>query len=60
VTQLESRLTRLTGRAQLDAVCELDQEKIFFEGLTEAIENPAIYTDVVGAIFVSAKPPLAR
>lgn len=60
VAQVESRLTRLTGVAQVSERRDLDEEKVFYGQLTDAIRSPAIRTDVVGALLVSAATPFAR
>ncbi len=60
VAQLESRLTRLTGAAQLAEKRDLDKEEVMFSRLCEAIRVPSVRTDVVGAIFASASTPFVR
>ncbi len=60
VAQIESRLTRLSGVAQLVEQSDLDEEEVWFARLSEAIRAPAVSTDVAGAVFVSAKTPFVR
>lgn len=60
VAQVHSRLTRLTGVAQDAERRDLEAEEALYRRLTDAIQAPAIRTDVVGAVFVSAATPFVR
>lgn len=60
VAQIESRLTRLTGMAQLVERRDLDDEEVLFTRLKDAIQVPSVRTDVAGAIFASANPPFVQ
>lgn len=60
VAQIESRIARLTGAAQIAERCDLDAETAMHALLTESIRRPAIRTDVAGAMFVSATTPFVR
>jgi ATP-dependent helicase HepA len=57
VAQLESRLTRLNGVAQMVELRDLDEEEMLFARLNDAIRAPTVRTDVAGAVFVSASSP---
>lgn len=60
LAQVQSRLTRLTGIAQAAEQRDLEEEKVFYRRLTDAIQTPDIRTDVVGAVFASAATPFVR
>jgi ATP-dependent helicase HepA len=60
VAQIESRLTRLTGAAQIAEQRDLDDEELLFARLNEAIRTPSIRIDVAGAIFTSASAPFVQ
>lgn len=60
VAQIQSRLTRLTGIAQVVEQRDLDDEEVLFERLSDAIRAPSIRTDVAGAIFASASTPFVQ
>ncbi len=60
VAQIESRLTRLTGMAQIVEQRDLDDEKALFARLNDAIRAPSVRTDVAGAIFASASAPFVQ
>ena len=57
IAQIESRLTRLSGEAKSVEQRDLDEEKVWFRYLYEAIRVPTVRTDVAGAVFVSANTP---
>lgn len=60
VAQIESRLTRLTGMAQVMEQRYLDDEEALFVRLHDAIRAPSVRTDVAGAVFASASAPFVR
>jgi ATP-dependent helicase HepA len=60
VAQIDSRLARLKGVAQLAEQRDLDEEEVLFARSSDAIRAPAIRIDVAGAIFVSASSPFVR
>ena len=60
VAQIESRLTRLTGVAQVVEQRDLDDEEVLFARLSDAIRVPSVRTDVAGAIFASASAPFVQ
>lgn len=60
VAQVHSRLTRLMGVAQDAERRDLEVEEALYRRLTDAIQAPAIRTDVVGAVFASAATPFVR
>lgn len=60
VAQIESRLTRLTGVAQVAEQRDLDDEEVLFARLNDAIRAPSVRTDVAGAIFASASAPFVQ
>ncbi len=57
VAQVESRLTRLTGVAQVAERRDLEAEEVLHGRLSDAIRVPAISVDVAGAVFASAATP---
>ena len=60
VSQIESRLARLGGVAQMAEKRDLVEEEEFFLQLSEAIRLPVVRVDVAGAVFVSANDPFAK
>lgn len=60
VAQIESRLTRLRGVAQIAEQRDLDDEEMLFARLTDAIRAPSVRADIVGAIFGSASTPFVK
>lgn len=60
VAQIESRLSRLSGAAFAAERRDLDAEGVLRTLLDKAIGQPAIRTDVAGAIFLSATTPFVR
>lgn len=60
VAQVESRLTRLTGVAQVAERRDLEEEEVLHGRLTDAIRAPAISIDVAGAVFASAATPFVQ
>lgn len=57
LAQIESRITRLTSAAQSAERRDLDEERVFFARLSEAIASPLVRTDVAGAVFLSGRKP---
>ncbi|MDP3841295.1 MAG: protein DpdE [Oxalobacteraceae bacterium] len=57
VVQIESRIARLAGEAQAAERHDLDNEAALHEQLTNSIRQPAVRTDVAGALFISATAP---
>jgi len=60
MAQIQSRIARLTGAAQIAERHDLDAENAMHALLTESIRQPVIRTDVAGAMFVSAATPFMR
>jgi len=60
VAQLESRIARLAGAAQAAERRDLVAEGVLHVLLAKAIRQPAVRTDVAGALFVSATSPFVR
>jgi ATP-dependent helicase HepA len=57
--QLESRLIRITGTAQVAERRDLVEEVGLHRRLIDAVREPAIRTDATGAVFASATTPFA-
>lgn len=60
VALLESRIARMTGPAQEAERRDIEAEFMLHAQLLDAIRQPAVRTDVAGALFVSACTPFLR
>ena len=56
-SQGEVRVSRLTGVAQEQELLELQNAREFYISLEDAISNPLLELDVVGAIFLASETP---
>ena len=56
-SQGEVRSSRLSGQAQKQELEELEKSELFYASLSNAISNPRLNLDVVGAVFLASDTP---
>jgi ATP-dependent helicase HepA len=56
-SQGEVRSSRLIGQAQKQELEELNESKLFYASVSNAISNPRLSLDVVGAVFLASDTP---